>query len=65
MWFVDCQVDSEQRPHKVSFYVDKGAAEEIIKTLTERIKEREVSCPYRTYAFQVVLCKVTRQVHNA
>lgn len=37
------QVDSEQRPHKVSFYVDKPQAEEVIKTLTERLKGRQVN----------------------
>lgn len=42
MWLVGCQVDSEQRPHKVSFYVDKPEAEEVIKTLTEKFKERQV-----------------------
>lgn len=49
MWLFDYQVDSEQRPHKVSFYVDKGAAEEVIKTLAERLKEREVRFPSSTY----------------
>ena len=39
---VGCQVDSEQRPHKVSFYVDKAKAEEVIKILTEKFKERQV-----------------------
>lgn len=42
MWLVDCQVESEQRPHKVSFYVEKAKAEEVIKTLTEKFKERQV-----------------------
>lgn len=37
------QVDSEQRPHKVSFYVDKAQADEVIKTLIERFKERQLN----------------------
>lgn len=37
------QVDSEQRPHKVSFYVNKSEADEVIKTLTERFKERQLN----------------------
>jgi hypothetical protein len=45
IWLIDYQVDSEQRPHKVSFYVDKGVAEQVIRTLTERFREREVRCP--------------------
>jgi hypothetical protein len=42
MWISGCQVESEQRPHKVSFYVDKAKAEEVIKTLTEKFRERQV-----------------------
>ncbi|KAG0601335.1 hypothetical protein M758_11G102400 [Ceratodon purpureus] len=37
------QVESEQRPHKVSFYVEKDKAEEVIKTLTEKFKERQLN----------------------
>lgn len=46
---VNCQVDSEQRPHKVSFYVDKAQADEVIKTLIERFKERQARllCLYK------------------
>lgn len=36
------QVESEQRPHKVSFYVNKNEAEEVVKTLTGRFKELQV-----------------------
>lgn len=57
VWLVGCQVDSEQRPHKVSFYVDKDAAEEVIKTLTERFQERQVRCVCQCI-LQVVFCKV-------
>jgi sucrose-6F-phosphate phosphohydrolase len=34
------QVESEQRPHKVSFYVEKMSAQEVLATLNERFKAR-------------------------
>ncbi|CAM6007876.1 unnamed protein product [Sphagnum balticum] len=34
------QVESEQRPHKVSFYVEKKSAQEVLATLNERFKAR-------------------------
>jgi hypothetical protein len=37
---VNWQVESEQRPHKVSFYVDKKEAEHVLATLTERFRVR-------------------------
>lgn len=37
------QVESEQRPHKVSFYVNKSEAEEVVKTLTGRFKELQLN----------------------
>lgn len=39
---VNLQVESEQRPHKVSFYVDKKEAEHVLATLTERFRVRGV-----------------------
>uniref|UniRef100_A0A7N0UVN4 Sucrose-phosphatase n=1 Tax=Kalanchoe fedtschenkoi TaxID=63787 RepID=A0A7N0UVN4_KALFE len=34
------QSDTEQRPHKVSFYVDKAKAQEVTKFLSQRFQER-------------------------
>lgn len=34
------QSETEQRPHKVSFYIQKGHAEEVIKSLYERLEKR-------------------------
>ncbi|XP_051132034.1 sucrose-phosphatase 2-like [Andrographis paniculata] len=34
------QSDTEQRPHKVSFYVQKAKAQDIMKSLSTRLKER-------------------------
>ena len=39
---MNLQVESEQRPHKVSFYVDKKEAEHVLATLTERFRVRGV-----------------------
>ncbi|KQK20554.1 sucrose-phosphatase 2 [Brachypodium distachyon] len=36
------QVESEQRPHKVSFLVDKKTAQEVIKSLSENFEKRGV-----------------------
>lgn len=36
------QSETEQRPHKVSFYVQKDKAEDIMKSLLTRFKERGV-----------------------
>lgn len=36
------QSSTEQRPHKVSFYVQKGQAEEVMKSLSERLVKRGV-----------------------
>lgn len=37
------QSETEQRPHKISFYVEKNNAQEVIKTLSTRLEERGVS----------------------
>ena len=37
------QSDSDQRPHKVSFYVEKVKALELIDVLSERLEKRGVS----------------------
>ncbi|KAK9101630.1 hypothetical protein Scep_025060 [Stephania cephalantha] len=34
------QAETEQRPHKVSFYVEKDKAQEVMKALSERLVER-------------------------
>jgi len=36
------QSETEQRAHKVSFYVDKGVAQEVTKSLSERLEKRGV-----------------------
>lgn len=38
------QSETEQRPHKVSFYVPKDKAQDIMKTLSKRLEERGVRC---------------------
>lgn len=40
--FWHAQSETEQRPHKVSFYVQKDKAEDIMKSLLTRFKERGV-----------------------
>ncbi|KAJ6827304.1 sucrose-phosphatase 2-like [Iris pallida] len=34
------QAETEQRPHKISFYVDKGVAQEVTKSLSECLQKR-------------------------
>ncbi|KAJ4885700.1 putative sucrose-phosphatase 2 [Raphanus sativus] len=34
------QVETEQRPHRVSFYVDKSMAQELINELSQRLEKR-------------------------
>lgn len=36
------QAETEQRPHKVSFYVQKGHAEDVIKSLSASFEKREL-----------------------
>ncbi|KAK4762159.1 hypothetical protein SAY87_030043 [Trapa incisa] len=36
------QSETEQRPHKVSFYVDKSKAQELTKELSEKLAKREL-----------------------
>lgn len=38
------QAETEQRPHKVSFSVQKDKAENVIKALSTRLKERGLDC---------------------
>ncbi|CAN6469154.1 unnamed protein product [Victoria cruziana] len=38
--YLQFQSPTEQRPHKVSFYVEKGHAQEAIATLSDRLKDR-------------------------
>ena len=40
------QTDSEQRPHKVSFHVEKSDAPPIVEALGSRLRERGVSCQH-------------------
>jgi hypothetical protein len=37
------QSETEQRPHKVSFYVDKDKAQDVTKALSEIFAKRGVS----------------------
>lgn len=45
------QDESELRPHKLSFYVEKATAEQIVKDLSEKLKARGVSTcgPFEDY----------------
>lgn len=36
------QSETEQRPHKASFYVDKDKAQAVTKALSERLEKRGV-----------------------
>lgn len=36
------QSETEQRAHKISFYVDKGVAQEVMKSLSECLEKRGV-----------------------
>ena len=40
--FAWIQPETEQRPHKVSFFVDKKSAQEVIKSVAERLDKRGV-----------------------
>ncbi|KAM1811600.1 hypothetical protein ACFX11_028484 [Malus domestica] len=49
------QAEGEQRPHKVSFYVDKVMAFEIINVLSQRLEKRGVRFP-RLFSFYEPFC---------
>ena len=36
------QSEADQRPHKVSFYIEKDKAEEVMKALSENLEKRGV-----------------------
>lgn len=42
LWLRFLQSPTEQRPHKVSFYVEKEHAQEAIATLSKKLKDRGV-----------------------
>lgn len=47
------QAETEQRPHKVSFYVKKEKAQEITKALYELYEKRGVSFTLDTPIFSI------------
>lgn len=52
------QAETEQRPHKVSFYVQKDKAQSVTQALSKVLKERGVS--YNTLIFIAFFsCKVS------
>lgn len=40
--YIYIQSETEQRPHKISFYVDKANAQEVVKSLSELLEKRGV-----------------------
>lgn len=46
------QSETEQRPHKVSFYIEKDKADEVIKALSESLEKNGV----RFFSFGLNLC---------
>lgn len=45
------QAETEQRPHKVSFYVEKDKAQAVTKALAETLEKRGVR-----FCFYIILC---------
>lgn len=42
IFLLSMQSDTEQRPHKISFYVEKEKAQQVTKVLAEKLEKRGV-----------------------
>lgn len=47
------QSETEQRPYKVSFYVQKDKAQDIMKSLSKRLEERGVDVTFTLVAYKI------------
>lgn len=56
------QPENNQRPHKVSFYLEKDKASRVMKALSESLKKRGVRVGSRIESF-VKLLETRLQIH--